>query len=170
MRTTAVTLFLCAIACASQEPSPGAAILFASGAGGLSVADQNLIFESLGLALDSTGKGFTACDQPADAEATFSDWNGDGNTEVLVVFGNTCTSGMAGSSVVLFIKDSARAGYSTNLGFPGASADPQATSNLGYPDLLIGGPGFCFPIWRWNGTEYEYLKNEPQMIGGCDNR
>jgi hypothetical protein len=157
-------------ACAAQQPSAGAAILFAEGDGGLSVTDQNLIYESLGLALDSTGKGLTACDQPAGAVASFSDWNKDGNKEVLVIFGNSCTSGMAGSSVALFIKDSARAGYSTNLGFPGASADPQPTSNLGYPDLLIGLPGFCFPVWRWDGKEYQYLENVPQGPGGCDNR
>ena len=157
-------------ACSAQKPSPGAALLFAEDDGGLSVADQNLIYESLGLAIDSAGTGFTMCDQPAGAEASFSDWNKDGIKEVLVIFGNSCTSGMAGSSVALFIKDSAAAGYSTNLGFPGASADPQPTSNLGYPDLLIGLPGFCFPVWRWNGTAYDILQSVPQSPGGCDNR
>jgi hypothetical protein len=24
----------------------------------------------------------------------------------------------------------------------------------GYPDISIGGPGFCFPVLRWNGREY----------------
>lgn len=159
-----------ATACAAQQVSPGAALLFGADNREISVAEQNLIFESLGLAIDSTGKGFLACERPAGAVATFSDWNGDGNKEVLVVFGNSCTSGMAGSSVVLFIKDSAAAGYSTNLGFPGSSADPQSTGNLGYPDLLIGGPGFCFPLWRWNGREYDFLRNVPQSAGGCDYR
>ena len=157
-------------ACSAQKPSPGAAILFAKDNGGLSVADQNLIFESLGMAVDSTGKGFTMCDQPAGYEVSFSDWNKDGIKEVLVIFGNSCTSGMAGSSVALFIKHSASAGYSTNLGFPGASADSQSTSNLGYPDLLVGGPGFCFPVWRWDGKEYQFLESVPQSPGGCDNQ
>jgi len=31
------------------------------------------------------------------------------------------------------------------------------TINKGYPDLIIGGPGFEFPIWRWNGKEYAYI-------------
>ena len=94
------------------------------------MAEQNVIYESLGMAVDSAGTGFTMCDQPAGAEASFSDWNKDGIKEVLVVYGNSCTSGMAGSSVVLFIRDSAAAGYSTNLGFPGASADPIVTRPL----------------------------------------
>jgi hypothetical protein len=160
-----------ATACAAQKPSPGAALLFATDHGSLSVAEQNVIFETLGLKLDSAGTGFldTMCDQPADAVVSFSDLNGDGIKEVLVFFGNSCTSGMTGSSVMLFIKNSAGA-FSSNFGFPGASADPQPTSNLGYPDLLIGGPGFCFPVWRWDGKEYQYLKQEPQSPGGCDNR
>ena len=167
---TAVVTLATAPACSAQKPSPGAAILFAKDDGGLTVAAQDVIYESLGLAVDSAGTGFTMCDQPAGAEASFSDWNKDGIKEVLVVYGNSCTSGMAGSSVVLFVKDSAAAGYSTNLGFPGASADPQPTSNLGYPDLLIGLPGFCFPVWRWNGTAYDFLESVPQSPGGCDNR
>ena len=24
----------------------------------------------------------------------------------------------------------------------------------GWPDIEIGGPGFCFPVERWNGHEY----------------
>ena len=157
-------------ACSAQKPSPGAAILFANDDGGLTVAEQNLIYESLGMSVDSAGTGFTMCDQPAGAVASFSDWNKDGNKEVLVIYGNSCTSGMTGSSVALFIKDSGASGYTTNLGFPGASADPQPTSNLGYPDLLIGLPGFCFPVWRWDGKEYQFLESVPQSPGGCDNR
>jgi hypothetical protein len=170
---TLVTLTV-ASACRAQDQTPeqaGAALVFANDNGGLSQAEQLAIYQSLGIKLDSTGKGFldTSCDQPAGVVVSFPDLNGDGTKEVLVFFGNSCTSGMTGSSVLLFIKNSAGA-YSSNFGFPGASADPQPTSNLGYPDLLIGGPGFCFPIWRWDGTSYQYLKNEPQGPGGCDNR
>jgi hypothetical protein len=32
------------------------------------------------------------------------------------------------------------------------------TKNLGYPDLMIGGPGFEHPVWRWNGKEYNVYK------------
>ena len=154
-------------ACAAQRPSPGAELLFAKDDGGLSVADQNVIFESLGMAVDSAGTGFTMCDQPAGAVASFSDWNKDGIKEVLVIFGNTCTSGMAGSSVALFIKDSARAGYSTNLGFPGASADPQPTSNLGYPDLLSEGPGSASRSGGGTGRNTSTWRTCHRGLGGA---
>ena len=169
--TASLLVSLLSPACVAQEPPdpPGPALLFAKGNGGLSAAERQLVFEATWLAVDSTGKGFVdqSCGQPAGAEVSFSDWNGDGEPEVLVIAGNSCTSGMAGSSAVLFIKDSAGT-YQPNLGFPAASAEPQSTSNLGYPDLLIGGPGFCFPLWRWNGTVYDFLKQVPQAPDGCN--
>jgi hypothetical protein len=47
-------------------------------------------------------------------------------------------------------------------------AEVLPTKNEGYPELLIGGPGFCFPVWGWDGTAYVPLRNEPQAEGGCD--
>jgi len=156
-------------ACAQDRPSPGAALLFAKGSSGLSVAVQDSIYQATGLGLDSAGTGFLLCDEPAGAEVTFSDWNGDGAPEVLVIYGNSCNGGMTGSAGLLFIRDSAGT-YVPNFGFPAFSVEPQAEGNLGYPDLLIGGPGFCFPLWRWDGTAYQHLRQVPQSPGGCDNR
>jgi len=149
---------------------PGVALLFPDGADAIDAAARTSIFSQLGLAVDSAGTGLldTVCGQPATAAADVLDLNADGTPEVRVVFGNTCTSGIAGSSVALFIeRDGA---YVMNLGFPAASADPMETSNEGWPDLLIGGPGFCWPVWRWNGTEYAYHRDEPQEPGGCSGR
>ena len=30
----------------------------------------------------------------------------------------------------------------------------------GWPDVSIGGPGFCFPVARWNGREYKFQRWE----------
>jgi len=30
----------------------------------------------------------------------------------------------------------------------------------GWPDISIGGPGFCFPVQRWNGREYAVHRHE----------
>ena len=30
----------------------------------------------------------------------------------------------------------------------------------GWPDISVGGPGFCFPIERWNGREYKLQRWE----------
>ena len=167
--TAALLLFLAACGGGGEAQSPGAALLFAGGTGGLTPAEQQLILDNSGLVLDSTGTALVdySCGLPVGAAVEFSDWNGDGNQEVLVIAGNTCTSGMAGSSVFLFIKDSTGT-YLPSLGFPASSATPESTANLGYPDLLIGGPGFCFPVWRWDGTAYQFLKQVSQAPDGCN--
>jgi hypothetical protein len=30
----------------------------------------------------------------------------------------------------------------------------------GWPDISVGGPGFCFPVERWNGREYKFQRWE----------
>jgi hypothetical protein len=156
---------------APVEPAdpPGPSLLFAAGKGDLSAAERGQVFGATALAVTPDGKSFLdgSCGQPAGASVEFRDMNADGRQEVLVIFGNSCTSGHTGSSAVLFIRDAA-GNLQANLGFPAASADPLPEKNQGYPDLLIGGPGFCFGVWRWNGTAYDHLRNDPQMPGGCD--
>lgn len=164
-------LVACAKPADPPEPAdpPGPALLFAGGHGDLSAEERLQVFDQLGLSVTPDGKGFAdqICGQPAGANIEFRDMNSDGRQEVLLIFGNTCTSGHAGSSAQLFIRD-ADGVLQSNLGFPAASADPLPVMNQGYPDLLIGGPGFCFPVWRWDGNAYVGLRNEPQMPGGCD--
>ncbi|MVT09461.1 hypothetical protein [Chitinophaga tropicalis] len=128
----------------------------------LTAADKNQIAAKLGFipsgnqnepfALDKDSKEY-----PFAATVYPTDLNKDGKDEIFIVFGNSYTSGAAGSSVALFIKNAAGV-YTNNLGFPGTTPDVLATSYQGYPDLLIGGPGFEFPVWRWNGKTYAYYK------------
>ena len=169
-----LSLVALAVALAPAVPAAaadGPGLLFAKGAGKLTASQQREIFAALDLKVGADGKSLvdTTCEQPAGAQVELRDMNGDGKDEVLVIYGNSCTSGMAGSSVALFIEDAAGK-YQTNLGFPGASADPKPEKSKGYPDLLIGGPGFCFPVWRWNGKAYDLHRQEPQEPGGCDGR
>ena len=30
----------------------------------------------------------------------------------------------------------------------------DASGTGGWPDISVGGPGFCFPVERWDGKEY----------------
>ena len=40
----------------------------------------------------------------------------------------------------------------------------------GWPDIVNGGPGFCFPVMRWNGKDYAIIRWKEEMAGGCKNR
>lgn len=139
-----------------------ASLLFKNIKTNLTVAEKNQIATKLGFvysgnkdqpfALDKDSK-----DYPFGVTVYPTDLNKDGKEEIFVLFGNSFTSGATGSSIVLFIKNPA-GGYSENLGFPGTAPDVLATTSKGYPDLLIGGPGFEFPVWRWNGKTYSHFR------------
>lgn len=153
---------------AHADDTAAAKLLFAKGAGDLADADRVAIVRALELQVSPDGKELIerVCSQPVSSNVRVSDMNGDGTSEVLVEYGNTCLSGMAGTTVALFVKGNG--GYRLNLGVPGMLAETMAAKSHGYPDLLVGGPGFCFGVWRWNGKEYAHLRNEPQSPGGCD--
>ena len=39
-------------------------------------------------------------------------------------------------------------------------ADAILFGAMGWPDISVGGPGFCFPVQRWNGREYKLQRWE----------
>ena len=96
-------------------------------------------------------------DYPFSAVVSPTDPNKDGSEEIFITYGNSYTSGNTGSSINLYIKNTAGV-YTLHLGFPGISPDILTTTNLGYPDILVGGPGFEFPVLRWNGKTYDNYK------------
>lgn len=67
---------------------------------------------------------------------------------------NSSCYGMARGQLSLLIKDQPGA----MAGFPAGGYKVMSTKNKKYPDIDIGGPGVCFPVWRWNGTEYAVFK------------
>jgi hypothetical protein len=159
-----------AMACPGPALDPIAERLFRDAGSRLSVADKNLLAaktgfslsgnEALPFALDKDSR-----DHPFGASVLPTDMNGDGQEEIFIVYGNTYTSGLAGSSVMLFIKDPEGA-YEAQFAFSGVTPDALATTNLGYPDLLIGGPGFQYPVWRWDGDTYEFDRTVPDAEYG----
>jgi hypothetical protein len=110
---------------------------------------------------DSAGTYFDKdCNQETAYKNDVVDLNGDGQPEVFVSIEGTCWGGMTGVFLDLMIKG-ADGKWKSQFGFPGIYQVLE-TKNKGYPDIEIGGPGFCFPIWRWNGKEYAIHKKCPQ--------
>jgi hypothetical protein len=145
----------------SDDLSKGAALLFKNIKTKLTASQKNIIFDSTRFMLSKDGKQFISnnesADYPFDAFVYPTDLNKDEKEEIFVLYGNSYTSGMTGSSIIIFIADKNEV-YRMNLGFPGTLPDALATVNAGYPDLVIGGPGMEFPVWRWNGKAYDYYK------------
>ncbi|MES2625110.1 MAG: hypothetical protein V4628_07520 [Pseudomonadota bacterium] len=111
-----------------------------------------------GLLTATAGKVFEAsCNMELDYDAQVIDLNADGQPEVFTQLYGTCIGGGAGVSLDLYIKDD-DGRWNSQFGFPGVYSVLES-KNLGYPDISIGGPGNCFPIWRWDGKMYQLFQN-----------
>lgn len=134
--------------------SEGARALFAQTFSRLTIAQKNTVFQKLGLKLSQDKKGFLMDGYDVGAKAYPVDMNKDAVEEVFVVmdgvlFGNT------GQGVALFIKNSDQV-YEQQAEVAGGIAVILDTKRNGYPELVIAGPGFEFPRYRWNGKSYVY--------------
>jgi hypothetical protein len=121
---------------------------------GLSPAERIAVFKAAG-AVQRGGKWLMCADQPNPGGATIetvSDLNGDGRPEAVVTEGGTFCYGSAEMGYALLSKQATGAWKLID----GGSGIPNflATKSGGWPDMEIGGPGFCFPVQRWNGKAY----------------
>lgn len=158
-------IFLLQVTVSSQSTNQlngVATLLFKNVRSKLTVDEKNKIAAMLGFVLSgNTNEPFAqdkdSKEYPFNASVYTVDLNKDGKEEVFIVFGNSYTSGQTGSSLVLYIKNAAGS-FLPHLGFPCISPDVLVTNNLGFPDLLIGGPSFEYPVYRWNGKTYDLFK------------
>jgi len=85
---------------------------------------------------------------------TYKDINGDGRPDAIVIETGAVCYGMAGQRFWLVSKQQ-NGSWKTLISEIGI---PEFYSNKGrggWPDLSIGGPGLCFPIYRWAGRQFE---------------
>jgi hypothetical protein len=157
-----------AIAQTTARLSPIAAELFKGVKSIITVSEKNFIAQQTGFILSGNKEQPFALDKdskeyPFTITVLPTDLNKDGKEEIFISFGNTYTSGNTGSSIALFIKNAAGV-YEMNFGFPGMLPDVLTTTNKDYPDLVIGGPGFEFPVFRWNGKAYDNYKTMSDAV------
>jgi hypothetical protein len=92
------------------------------------------------------GKAWTMCRE--DPRATLRidlmrDLNGDGRKDVIVVEDSARCYGGDETSFVLL-----------------AEVLDQRRGVGNWPDISVGGQGFCFPVLRWNGRNYANHRRE----------
>lgn len=128
----------------------------------LSLADEAAAFTAAGFKLK--GKQWRACvDDPSPNTrgeiGEVRDLNGDGRPEALVTEGGSfCYGNQVGGYWLVSKQANGRWTLITSgTGIPGF----LATKGVGgWPDIEIGGPGFCFPVLRWNGQKYALNRHE----------
>jgi len=130
----------------------------AAAAPALSPADEAAAFEAAGFARKGA-QWRGDCEDPGTASyappviETVRDLNGDGRPEAVIVEGSTFCHGMTGQGFQL-VSQQADGTWKRMAGETGVPRVLATRGTGGWPDLEVGGPGFCFPVKRWNGREY----------------
>ena len=121
-------------------------------------ANDRAIFRAAGLVWKA-GAWRSDCDDPGTAGyqggaiERLGDVNGDGRPEVVVTESSSYCYGATETAFWLVSNqpDGKWRLVHRETGIPIV----LKTVGVGkWPDLAIGGPGFCFPVRRWNGTAY----------------
>jgi len=129
----------------------------------LSEADRAAVFKAAGAARKKD-MWIICADDPNPSGATIEtvrDLNGDGRPEAVVTEGGTFCYGHAETGFQLLSKQ-ADGRWRLMTGGSGIPEFMKTRGAGGWPDISVGGPGFCFPVERWNGKSYDVHRFEYQ--------
>lgn len=137
--------------------------LQAGAASPLSPADEAAAFKAAGF--KKQGGKWRGCEDPGTASyrggqiEQVLDANGDGLPEAVIAENSTFCHGMEGAGYAIVSKqaDGKWRLVTKGSGIPEFLATKGAG---GWPDISVGGPGFCFPVERWNGKAYVLNRHE----------
>jgi len=126
--------------------------------------DETEAFKAGGYTL-TDGEWHSECNEPiwlsyAPAQIeSITDLNGDGLPEVVISEGGSACYGNTGSDFTIVSKQSNNTWKSmiTSIGIPRFLKTKGVN---GWPDIEIGGPGFCYSVWRWSGKSYQIIRYE----------
>lgn len=147
-----MTAFLFALLAAAAGPAP---------------AEQAAIFKAAGFARRGGAWKSGNCDgmesgsySPGSID-TYRDLNGDGRAEAVVNEGGAICYGNTGVHFWLLSKQ-ANGAWKLMMSETGMPEFLAVKGAGGWPDIELGGPGFCFPVYRWNGRAYAIHRFEYQ--------
>lgn len=126
----------------------------------LSPTERVAVFKAAG-AVQRGGKWLLCPDEPNPEDSSIEqlhDLNGDGRPEAVITEGGSFCYGHAyrGYAIVSKQANGSWRPIAQGSGIPNF----LATKSGGWPDMEIGGPGFCFPVQRWNGKGYAFHRNQ----------
>jgi hypothetical protein len=154
----AAGLVLAAHTGCAQEDAQAQPAAEASAEVTLSASDRDAAFRAAGFT--RVGAEWRNCDDPGTASYTpgeieqSGDFNGDGRPVAVIVEGSTYCLGMTGTGFSLVSKQT-DGSWKLLTGNTGVLSFLDAKGSGGWPDISVGGPGFCFPVERWDGKEYK---------------
>ena len=119
--------------------------------------DDGAAFRAAGFML--LNGAWQACDSAGDVSYVpgqieqLADLNGDGAPEAVITESGAACFGAAGTGYYLVSSDKAGKWHLVDSG-EGVATFLKTRGKDNWPDLEVGGPGFCFPVLRWDGKAY----------------
>jgi len=149
-----------AVAAANPPPKAGAASATPATSTQSPAARDAAIFRAAGF--KQTRRGWeSGCDDPSMGAAygagsieTMKDLNGDGRPDAVVIEGGSYCYGNTGQAFWI-VSQQANGTWKLIYNQPGIAEFLKTKGVGGWPDILAGGPGFCFPELRWTGATYK---------------
>lgn len=139
--------------------------LLAAAAAAPGPAEQAAIFKAAGFARRGGAWKSGNCDGMESASSspgsidTYRDLNGDGRPEAVVSESGSVCYGNTGVHFWLLSKQASGA-WTLMLSETGMPEFLGIKGVGGWPDIVLGGPGFCFPVYRWGGRGYAINRSE----------
>lgn len=130
----------------------------------LKPSDEAEAFKAAGYLL-TEGKWHSECNEPIELSfypaqiKSVTELNGDNLPEVIITESSLACYGNTGSGFTIVSKQSNNL-WKPILRSTGIPAFLKTKGTNGWPDIEIGGPGFCFSVFRWNGKSYEINRYE----------
>lgn len=143
----------------ATPPAPAAKPATAQAANAVGGSGDAAIFRAAGF--KQTRRGWeSGCDDPS-AGALYDagridqrkDLNGDGRPEAVITEGGLFCYGQTENAFWL-VSQQADGTWKLLYNEVGIAEFLTTKGVGGWPDISIGGPGFCFPVVRWNGKAY----------------
>ena len=144
-------LALMGIACAGDPPRAATSEVGAT--------ERDAAIAAVGLPPAPEGGVINACDEATMPDVYPAELGGDVGRALLVVVGGGPTTltcyGMSGMKFFLLARDST--GWKTIFEGQGHFVVMES-EHLGVKDVAVGGPGFEFPVFEWNGSKYVFAR------------
>ncbi len=137
-------------------------------------ADFDQAFQAAGMVKKNGHWTGCADDENGSAQidnGNYRDINQDGTNDLVITDSGTFCYGNTGQGFVIMTQgpDKRWQRLYSSPGIPTFVKTAVKTPG-GWPDLEVGGPGFCFPINRWNGKDYVFNRNHEYEKGACKRR
>jgi hypothetical protein len=135
----------------------GTQLLFKNTKSKLTANEKNWLFKQINFSLSKDKKKLMSEGVEVEVQVYITDLNKEGMEEVFIVMKSTALFGNTGEAFTLFIKNS-KGILELHDEIGAGIAMVLLSKKAGYPDIAIGGPGFKFPVYKWDGKKYKYLK------------